>query len=107
MIRESFKINKDVSNRKARNIMIIRDALDELGYTKYLPAVLAKDVSEKTIIEIQENPSEYTNVEIASEYIRFYPSGSFASHILGYMGSISDSEKEEYVEKRATIQAIL
>lgn len=100
MIRESFKINKDVSNRKARNIMIVRDALDELGYTKYLPAVLAKDVSEKTIIEIQENPSEYTNVEIASEYIRFYPSGSFASHILGYMGSISDSEKEEYVEKK-------
>lgn len=80
--------------------MVVRDALDELGYTRYLPAVIAKNVSEKTIIEIEENPAEYTNVEIASEYVRFYPSGAFASHILGYMGSISDSEKEEYVEQK-------
>ncbi len=100
LIREYFDIDKEVSNKKARNIMIIRDALDELGYTKYMPAVIAKDVSEETIIEIEENPDEYRNVEIASEYIRFYPSGSMASHILGYMGSISDSEKEEYVKEK-------
>ncbi len=100
LIKENFEIGEDVSDKKARSIMAIRDALDELGYTKYMPAIIAKDVSEETIIEIEENPDEYMNVEIASEYIRFYPSGSMAAHILGYMGSISDSEKEEYVEKK-------
>ena len=39
-------------------------------------------------------------MEIASETVRVYPNKNLASHILGYMGSISDSQYDTYVKER-------
>lgn len=99
-IKNTFGIDSSVSPVKARKIMVIRDALKEQGYTKYLPVTVASEVSQESIIAIEEETSVYRNVEVASEYVRSYPSGAFASHILGYMGSISDADKAEYVNEK-------
>ncbi len=98
-LREKFQIDSGLSNMDARRIMVVRHALHELGYTKYIPATISSEVSEETIIEIEENPDQYRNVEIASEYVRTYPKGAFASHIVGYVGKISDADKEKYVKE--------
>lgn len=99
-LRKKFKVDKSYSPAKARQILVIRNALAKMGYTKYLPVTIASDVSNESIIAIEEETSIYRNVEVASEYIRKYPYGKFASHILGYMGSISESEKEKYVNEK-------
>lgn len=98
-LRNKFEVDPSYSKSKARKILVVRDALSKMGYTKYLPVTMASGVSEKTIIAIEEETSIYKNVEVASEYVRTYPYGSFASHIIGYMGSISDSEKQKYVSE--------
>lgn len=97
---KKFEIEEGTSIKKARKIMVVRNALHDLGYTKYLPATISSDVSEETIIEIEENPEKYKNVEIASEYVRSYPKKAFASHVIGYVGKISDADKEEYVKEK-------
>ena len=94
-IRKAFGVEDSYSPSKARKIIVIRDALKKMGYTKYLPVTIASEVSSESIIAIEEETSVYRNVEVASEYIRSYPNGAFASHILGYMGSISDADKDE------------
>lgn len=99
-IRKTFDVDSSYSPSKARKIIVIRDALKKMGYTKYLPVTVASGVSSKSIIAIEEETSVYRNVEVASEYIRSYPGGAFASHILGYMGSISDADKDEYVNQK-------
>ena len=38
-------------------------------------------------------------LEVSSETKRYYPNKNTAAHIIGYMGSISESESKEYVEK--------
>lgn len=98
-IRESFEIEESVSDSQALKIMAIRTEINSMGYKKYMPATIASDVSDETIMEVEENSSDLPGVDVVSESRRYYPNGELASHILGYMGKISESEKDEYESK--------
>ncbi|MFV0516470.1 MAG: penicillin-binding transpeptidase domain-containing protein [Aminipila sp.] len=97
-LREKFEIDPSISNEDARKIMVIRNELKSMGYRKYLPADIAKGISDSTIIEIEERSSEMPQVKVVSETMRFYPNANTAAHILGYMGQISERDKEYYVD---------
>ena len=79
--------------------MVIRNELSALGYMGYVPAKIAEDVCDGTIVEIEERSDSFKGVEVAAESVRYYPNGSTASHVLGYLGKISESEKASYLEK--------
>ncbi|MGN0711721.1 MAG: penicillin-binding transpeptidase domain-containing protein, partial [Anaerovoracaceae bacterium] len=97
-LREYFKIDPSLSNEEARKIIVIRNEIEAMGYRKYLPADIAKGISEKTIIEIEERSAELPQLDVVSETMRYYPNGNTASHILGYLGQISERNKEYYVD---------
>ena len=96
-LREDYKIDKELSDEDARKIFIVRNEIATNGFTRYLPIKMAYDLSEETIAYLEE--AHIPGVEITSESERYYPNGSTACHILGYMGAISESETEYYVEK--------
>lgn len=98
-IREDMGIKKTYSNQYARKIMTVRYSIDALGYNKYLSAVVSKDVSEDTVMLIEEGSDDLKGVQVVSESTRYYPSASTAAHVLGYLGEISDDKKEEYEKK--------
>ncbi|MGI6722671.1 MAG: penicillin-binding transpeptidase domain-containing protein [Anaerovoracaceae bacterium] len=98
-IRKDMGISKKLSAKKARDIMIVRYALDSLGYNKYKPATVAKNVSKNTVMLIEEGSDELKGVQVVSETKRYYPYKNTASHILGYLGKINDSEKAAYEKK--------
>lgn len=98
-IKEYMEIPEDVSEDKAMDIVKIRNSINELGYNQYLSATVAKNVSDDTVMHVEEESEDLTGVEVVSESVRYYPNGSTASHILGYMGKISDSQLEEYADK--------
>ncbi len=105
-LREMYKLDKPLSgdekplsDRQLRKIFIVREEIKSLGFNKYQSSTIATDVGEKTIAYVEEMGNVLKGVEISSETVRTYPNGSLASHILGYMGSISDSEYEKYVEE--------
>lgn len=100
ILREKFEIDPNLSDYEARKIMIIRNEIAALGYSSYIPAKIAKDVCETTIINLEERSSDFIGVEVAAESLRVYPNNNTASHILGYLGQISDSEKEDYVKNK-------
>ena len=76
----------------------VRDAVSDTGYTAYMPVVIAEDVSEEAADSIQRQ--RIKGVSVSAEYVRSYPQGSLASHVLGYMGRISSDEEEEYVNEK-------
>lgn len=99
-LRNYFTIDEELTAEDARRVMIVRDEMAALGYKKYMPVTIAKDISQRSVAILEENSQEYPGAEVFSEVSRNYPKGSFASHILGYLGKISDSEREEYVEQQ-------
>lgn len=98
-LRNYFKIEEELSPQDARRVMIVRNEMAALGYKKYMPVTAAKDISQRSIALLEENSSEYPGAEVFSEVSREYSEGTVASHILGYLGKISDSEKEKYVKE--------
>ena len=99
-IRDRYNIDKTLSFEEARKIMVIRNELSVLGYMQYIPANIATNVSYKTVMEIEEKSSELRGISVATESLRYYPNGNSASHVLGYMGKISDTQRELYVNEK-------
>lgn len=96
-LREDYKIDESLSDKEARKIFIIRNEIATNGFTRYQPIKIASDISEETIVFVEE--SGIKGAEISSETERYYPYKNVACHILGYMGAISESEAEYYVDK--------
>ena len=60
----------------------------------YQPVPIAKDITQDLALTIMEKRSDYPGVSAGLEAVREYPSpsGVNASHILGYLGPVSDAE---------------
>ena len=88
---------KLIDKNTARKIFCIREEIKNTGYNKYISSTIAKEVSDETVSYIEEMSSNIPGADISSSTVRIYPNGNLASHILGYMGAISDTQYEEYV----------
>lgn len=95
-LRKQYEINSSYSDKKARRIFIVRNGIASSGFQRYNPVTVAKNVSEKTIALVQE--SGIAGASISSQYKRNYPNKNAASHIVGYMGSISEENESHYVK---------
>ena len=90
----------DIENRKTLLQMVIaRYNLSLNYYQKYLSTVLAKDVSDKTVQEIEDRyNSEEDGIQIEEELVRRYYDPEFFSNIIGYTGEVSSDFLEENTE---------
>ena len=79
-------------------IMVLRYALAQNSYQKYISATVANDVSEETVAIIKEHASELQGVEVVEDTKRVYYDAKYFSHIIGYTGKISAEELETYKE---------
>lgn len=99
-IRDSYyKIDKSISDREARKIMIVRNLLKSNIYTQYNPVTLAKGIKKETVAQIEENSMNLSGVSVAVKQKRVYPNKNLASHVLGYVGKIPSSKQQELLTK--------
>lgn len=99
-LRERFKIGSEYSVEDARKILVVRNEIAELGYMMYMSATIATDISQNSIIMLEEHAGSLPGISVVSETKRYYPYGNTASHIIGYLGKISEANKEEYVNEK-------
>lgn len=76
---------------KAKDVLA---ALDAKRYGDFDRVPIATDVPERFSILIGEREDEFPGVRVRKTTQRFYPYGTVASHLLGYVGSISAPELE-------------
>jgi len=73
----------------------ISDLIQQFDQQPYLPMIIKEnltyDEALKIRMDIQDIPGFYVNVEA----YRYYPYGKYTSHVLGYLGKISESELAE------------
>lgn len=91
-----FEITGDYDNETLLKIISIRYNLYLNSYQKYVTTTIAKDVSEKTMVAINENEADLTGVSISEQTIRKYNNSIYFAPILGYTGTISETQLEEF-----------
>lgn len=70
----------------------LQDAFDDDSFTQFDDIPLARDVDEDLLIFIGERPNRFPGVSVSQDVVRSYPFGESAAHILGYVGSVTQSE---------------
>lgn len=93
---QEYGLPKEYSKEEILAILGIRYLLSLNSYKKYVPVVLARDVSEQTVAYVFENQPSLPGISIGEEWNRMYEGGEAFSHILGYTGKISPEELEKY-----------
>ena len=58
----------------------------------YASMLVKENADRDAVTYISERTEEFPGVTVNDDYVRSYPDGSLAAHVLGYTGAITDSE---------------
>ena len=90
-LKKEYQIEQeDIS--EAYKIMVVRYEIARNGYSSIRPVTIAKDVSRASAVKLGEQSIYFPGISATTEPLVSYPSGSLASHILGYVGNITQAE---------------
>jgi len=77
----------------------VKEIARTLQDPKYLPTQaipVAEFVPEDVKLAISEHPKEFPGVSVESTFVRSYPFGTTAAHVLGYTGLIDATQLDEW-----------
>ncbi len=72
---------------------LLRQKVEKVKST-YIPTVLASDLTQDIVTQIEERRNELPGVSIDIQPVRYYPYNEMAAQILGYVGQISEDDIE-------------
>ena len=99
--KKRYKIkNEDIL--EARKIISIRYAITIEQYSNTKSIKIAENIPSEAVAIFTEQGDKYPGINLPTKSQREYPEGTLASHILGYVGSISP---EEYNKNKDKYQA--
>lgn len=90
-LKEKYEINSN-DIVETRKIMAIRYEISRNGYSNTRALQICSNLSRESAIELSERNSEFAGIDIVTEPIISYTSGTLASHILGTVGKITQEE---------------
>lgn len=100
-----FNISKEYSKKDALKIMNIRYMLYLNRFSQSNPVKIASNISEKSLVEIEEDEVNFTGISVKTDSVRVYNDSKYFSHIIGYTGAISEVELEEQNDKETIYEA--
>lgn len=98
---EFYKNKYEIENTEISDvakIIAMRYEIASKGYSSFKSVTLAKEISNESMLEIEERGNELPGVVITTYPMRKYIAGNAGSHIVGYVGKISS---DEYKEKKS------
>jgi len=102
-LREHFRIDPEISALEARKLLSLRSLLYLQRFSQYNTVTVAYNVNMKTMIALEERRRDFSGVLeerrrdfsgvfVDIEPLREYPGGRYVSHIIGYIGRISEAD---------------
>ena len=93
-----FKDKYDIDKEEIleiKKIIAVRYQISQFGYSAIRPVIIAEDISRESAMEISEAKEDMGGINISTQAIRKYTSGSLASHVVGYIGRVTESDIEK------------
>lgn len=95
---ERFGVSEEYDEQMAYQIIVVRFAMAQNAYQKYIATTIASNVSEASVAYISEHSQELQGVEVLDDTIRKYNNSEYFAAILGYTGKISAEEYNKLSE---------
>jgi len=85
-----------LSGALGMSVQELEDRYVSKRYNQLQPVPLKEDVSEDLAIFLRERSEDYPGIDIVENWRREYPYAPMASHVLGFLGAIRQSELTYY-----------
>jgi penicillin-binding protein 2 len=85
-----------LSGALSMSVQELEDRYVSKRYNQLQPVPLKEDVSEDLAIFLRERSEDYPGIDIVENWRREYPYAPMASHVLGFLGAIRESETTYY-----------
>ena len=92
--REKVQELAEILGADEETVLESYDAAFELG-NQYGPMLVKENANRDDVTYISERTEEFPGVAVNDDYVRNYPKGDVASHILGYTGAITQEELKQ------------
>lgn len=96
---ELFNISDEYSDAYVLKILAVRYEVWLNRYQQYMTVDIANNISQQSYAAITENMDTLLGMDVSIESNRVYNDAIYFSHIIGYIGNISNEELEEYNAK--------
>ena len=96
--REKYEINNTTDMKDVLKIIAIRYEITTKGYSSTKSIQIAEDISKISAIQFNEQNADFPGINVITQPIRTYTSGSLAAHIIGYIGKIGDKELQDKLD---------
>ncbi len=90
-----YDISQSYGQEMAYEICVVRFAMAQNAYQKYIVTTIATNVSEETVAYVSEHAGELQGVDVVADTVRRYNDSVYFTSILGYTGKISSEEYEK------------
>ncbi len=91
-----FDLPENIDEQLKRDVVGLRSEIYLKRYSKYMPITVVMDANPEVVVELEENGENYNSVYVDLDSQRVYPYGKYVSHMIGYIGQISESELASY-----------
>jgi penicillin-binding protein 2 len=85
-----------LSGALGMSVQELEDRYVSKRYNQLQPVPLKEDVSEDLAIFLRERSEDYPGIDVVENWRREYPYAPMASHVLGFLGAIRESETTYY-----------
>ncbi len=92
-LKEKYEISEE-DDSIARKIMAVRYEITRNGYSSTRSVKIADNISDTSAVQIREQNAKLSGMNVTIEPTVSYTSENLASHVLGYVGAISETEYE-------------
>ena len=76
--------------------MVVKDAIKIGSYSGYSNITIASNIKRDTAFVIYQQLNDLPGINVSLKPVRYYPYGTLASAVVGYVSSISSSQQEIY-----------
>jgi penicillin-binding protein 2 len=76
----------------------IFDKLKQTGYYSATPVRISRNLTSSAFVKLAEQAAQLPGVEIRAEASRYYPHGSLAAHVLGYISEATAEDLQAHPE---------
>ena len=104
-LKNRYKIeNENIED--VRKIIVVRYRISSEGYSSTKSLTISNNIGRKSALIFTEQSTNYPGVTVGQSSKRNYPNGSLASHMLGYINSITSDQYKENKENGYTMNDI-
>ena len=97
LLTKRYSLGKIKDKTDRRNLISVYYNMEKERYSNTKPYIFAEDISSQAVSVVSENTQNTKGIEIRTYLERYNPQGNLAPHLLGALGSITQSEYEEKI----------